>query len=107
MGLGYGSRYAAFRARNVSLASAASYFTDSLAAKLLSQVPLHIRNSGKLRWFMNRDAAYSLQISRTVTAPTNQQGGPGGAWLAAPTPTDCQNIPITLTDSITTTETAT
>ena len=106
IGLAYGSRYAAFRARNVSTASAASYFTDSLAAKLLSQVPLHIRNSGKLRWFMNRDAAYTLQISRTVVSPSYMQGGAGGALLAAPMPQECHNIPITLTDSLVTTETA-
>lgn len=106
LGLAYGSRYSAFRARNVSTASAASYFTDVLAAKLLSQVPLHIRNSGKLRWFMNRDAAYTLQLNRTVISPSYQQGGAGGALLAAPMPQECHGIPITITDSLVSTETA-
>lgn len=106
IGLGYGSNYSAFRARNVSLQSAANYFTDSVAAKLLSQVPLYIRKSGALRWFMNRDAAYGLQISRSVVSPTNQGGGKTGALLAADWPTECQGLPITVTDSLVSTETA-
>jgi serine kinase of HPr protein (carbohydrate metabolism regulator) len=85
--------------RNISLASAASYMTDAFGAKLLSKVPLHIRNSGKLRWFMNRDAAYSLQASRSTVA--------ANVGVNFPTlPTECQGIPITVTDSITSTETA-
>ena len=106
LGLAYGSNYSCFRARNVSAASAASYFTDALAAKLLSQVPLHVRNSGSLKWFMNRTAAYTLQISRSVVTPSFQSGGPTGQLLAAPIPTECMGIPIQITDSILQTDTA-
>lgn len=100
VGLAYGSNYSAFRVRNISLASAASYMTDAQGAKLLSKVPLHVRNSGRLRWFMNRDTAYSLQASRSTVA--------ANVGVNFPTlPTECQGVPITITDSITNTETAT
>lgn len=105
MGLAYGSRYSAFRVRNISIATGTgAYLTDTLAAQLLSKVPLHIRNSGRLRWFLNRDAAYSLQASRQPTTVVGQVGGPG---IFAQLPTEMGGIPITTTDSITTTETAT
>lgn len=107
LGLAYGSNYSAFRCRNVVGGSTVAAFTDSLAAKLLSGVPLHIRNSGRLKWFMNRAAAFGLQASRTVTSPAYASGGATGALLAAPIPTECQGIPIQLTDSILNTETAT
>lgn len=106
IGLAYGSDYSAFRVRNVSTQSSANYFTDNQAALLLSKVPIHIRNSGKLRWFMNRTAAYTLQISRSVVTPANVSGGQTGAPLAAPLPTECQGFPITITDSLVQTETA-
>lgn len=106
LGLAYGSNYSAFRVRNVVGGSTTGAFTDSLAAKLLSNVPLHIRNSGRLKWFMNPQAAFGLQASRTVTAPALQSGGATGAIMAAPIPTECQGIPIQLTNSILNTETA-
>lgn len=107
LGLAYGSRYSAFRVRNIGTANATTNpMTDSLGAQLLAQVPLHIRRSGKLRWFMNRQAALTLQVSRSVVSPTNQSGGATGAWIAAPFPTECQGIPIIPTDSIVNTEAA-
>lgn len=106
IGLAYGSNYSAFRCRNVVGGSTVSSFTDVVAAKLLSKVPMHIRNSGRLKWFMNRGAAFGLQASRTVTAPALQTGGVSGALMAAPIPTECQGIPIQITDSLVDTETA-
>lgn len=103
IGLAYGSNNSAFRVRNISLASAASYMTDAQGALLLSKVPLNIRNSGRLRWFMNRDAAYSLQTSR---APTTTVGVVGASGIYPMMPQECQGIPITVTDSITSTEAA-
>lgn len=104
LGLAYGSNYSAFRVRNISLASAASYMTDARGALLLSKVPLNIRNSGNLRWLMNRDAAYSLQATR-ATATVNTVPLANGNWGTG-YPTECQGIPIIITDSITTTEAA-
>lgn len=106
IGLAYGSNYSAFRCRNVVGGSTTAAFTDTLAAKLLSKVPLHIRNSGRLKWFMNRGAAFGLQASRTVTSPAYGSGGATGALLAAPIPTECQGIPIQITDSLLDNETA-
>jgi hypothetical protein len=74
--------------------------TDALGAKLLQYIPIQIQNSGGLRWFMNQQAAYQLQLSRSAgTAIT------AAAPLAfAPMPTDLGGIPITITNSITNTE---
>lgn len=99
LGLAYGSRSSAFRVRNISLASSANYMTDALGAQLLRLVPRHIVNSGRLRWFMNRDGAYSLQASRAGVVANVGQVFPA-------LPTECQGIPITITDSINSTETA-
>lgn len=104
LGLAYGSRYSAFRVRNVSLQGSSNWMTDKLGAQLLSLVPLHIRNSGSLRWFMNRDCAYSLQASRQ---PSTTVGMVGGVGIFPQLPTEIGGIPITVTDSITTTEAAT
>lgn len=106
IGLAYGSDYSAFRVRNVVGGSTVAAFTDTIAAKLLASVPLHIRNSGRLKWFMNPQAAYGLQVARTVTAPAYQSGGATGQLTAAPIPTECQGIPIQLTNSLLNTETA-
>lgn len=74
--------------------------TDAMGAKLMQYMPMSIVNSGGLRWFMNQQAAYQLQVSRSAgTAIT------GSAPLQfAPTPLELCGIPITITNSITNTE---
>lgn len=74
--------------------------TDAMGAKLMQYIPMSIVNSGGLRWFMNQQAAYQLQVSRSAgTAIT------GSAPLQfAPTPVELCGIPITITNSITNTE---
>lgn len=104
LGLAYGSRYSAFSVRNIDLGNSTTYLTDTLGNKLLSMVPLRIRNSGRLRWFMNRDAAYSLQASRLPTTIVGQVGRGG---IFPDLPKEMGGIPITITDSITSTETNT
>jgi hypothetical protein len=74
--------------------------TDALGAKLLSYIPMSIQNSGGLRWFMNQQAAYQLQVSRTASTSITSEKP-----LAFPaTPTEMCGIPITITNSITNTE---
>ncbi len=104
LGMAYGSRYSAFSVRNIDLGNSTTYLTDTLGNKLLSLVPLRIRNSGKLRWFMNRNSAYSLQASRLPTTIVGQVGMGG---IFPDLPKELGGIPITITDSITTTETNT
>lgn len=104
LGLAYGSRYSAFSVRNIDLGNAATYLTDSFGQKLLSLVPLAIRNSGRLKWFMNRDALYSLQASR---ATISNVGAVGGQGLFPDRPQSLGEVPIQVSDSITTTETNT
>jgi hypothetical protein len=74
--------------------------TDTLAAQLISNIPVARRNN--LRWYLNRSNAYYLQSSRTAIAyqPANAGGQP--AW--SPYPDKLEGYPITLTDSITNTE---
>lgn len=104
LGLAYGSRYSAFSVRNIDLGNSTTYLTDTLGNKLLSQVPLRIRNSGKLRWIFNRQAAYSLQAAR---ATITNVGAVGAGGLFPDQPKELAGIPVTITDSITTTETNT
>lgn len=73
--------------------------TDAIGAKLLQYVPLQIQESGGLRWFMNQQAAYQLQISRSTS--TNNDSNP---IKFASQPTDLCGIPITITNSISNTE---
>ncbi len=103
LGLAYGSDYSAFRIRNINVSNGNTtmYLTDTKAAKLLSLVPIRIRNSGRLRWFMNRDAAYSLQASRFPTTIVGQVGA-GGVFPDLPT--SLGGIPVTVTDSLVSTE---
>lgn len=114
IGLAYGSSNSVFRVRNVmtapTIASKANVFTDTLAAQLLALVPLHIRASGQLRWFLNPTAALGLQLSRSYTSITNATPGmkaaaATGDQIAGPIPEECMGIEIILTNSITNTET--
>lgn len=104
LGLAYGSRYSAFRVRNIMpTGTAGQQLTDTLGQNLLSQVPLHIRNSGKLRWFMNRGARFSLQSSRATVSTVGKVPSTG---LFPDVPSELGGVPIICTDSLVTTETA-
>ena len=75
--------------------------TDRAAAQLVSQVPLVRRNG--LTWFMNRQAHFLLQQSRTAInfqAAAAENASP--AWSSRPT--FCEGFPVIVTDSITNTE---
>lgn len=100
IGLQVGSANSVYRVRGISLTNK---LTDELGAKALANVPLARRSN--LRWFMNRNAALALQLSRSSIGQQMANGGGGGAF--APMPTDLGNIPIVLTDSLLDTETTT
>lgn len=71
--------------------------SDALLAQLLSQL--------KWRpdyWFMTRRSLYQLQVSRT---PTSNTSGNASTQPMAAVPTESNNIPIVVTDSLTNTET--
>ncbi len=74
--------------------------TDTLAAQLISNIPVARRDN--LRWFFNRSSAYFLQSGRTSIG--NQPAGPAGQVAWSPQPTLLEGYPITMTDSITNTE---
>lgn len=80
--------------------------TDKIAAQLISNIPAARRQN--LRWFINRSSEYYLQNSRTAI---NLSGGyalqpadAGGRPAWSPKPNMLEGYPITLTDSITNTE---
>lgn len=76
--------------------------TDSLVAKLLSQLP-DDADLSNARLFMTRRSAYQLQISRTPTSITTVGGAKissAGVETIAPFPTESNGIPIVLTSSI-------
>lgn len=93
-GLTFPSTYAAWRIYNIDHADP---LTDALAANLMAIIPMQFRRN--LRWFMTRDAAYTLQKSRTAINYQPAFNG-GGAPAFAPAPTMLEGIPITITDSL-------
>lgn len=100
LGLQVGSDASVFRVKSVKADNTANYMTDAKGAELLSKVPLRRRSN--LRWFMNRTAAFTLQLSRSSigNVPANRNAIPAFAEM----PTECQGIPITITDSLVNTE---
>jgi hypothetical protein len=100
LGLQVGSDAAVYRVKGVKGDTSANYMTDAKGAELLSKVPLRRRSN--LRWFMNRSAAYTLQLSRSAIGqvPANRNAIPAFAEM----PAECQGIPIVITDSLVDTE---
>jgi hypothetical protein len=100
IGLQVGSNQAVWRVAGITKTAGAG-LTDARGEALLAEVPLVRRNG--LRWFMNRRAAFTLQASRT--AITNVAANSGGSPAFPPTPTELAGVPITITDSLTNSET--
>lgn len=98
IGLAIGSKYSIGRIKNITDAKP---LTDKLTAQLLSKFPVGRQPT---RCFVNRDARLYLQQSRTsINYQTSDKGGRGAF---APLPEETVGIPIQVTDSITSTETA-
>lgn len=98
IGLNVSSAQSVWRVANLT---ASKPFTDALGAELLAKVPMSRR--GGLRWFVNRQVAFQLQKSRSAVGQI-ASGATGAAF--GPMPTECQGIPITITDSLGANETA-
>lgn len=103
IGLNVGHTNAVYRVRGVNAAS--NKLTDAKGAELMSKVPGRIAAKGTLRWFMNRTAAYSLQLSRSAVGQVD--AGSRGMPAFAPFPTELGGVPIVITDSLLDTETTT
>lgn len=98
IGVNVMSQYCTWAVTGIDTSS--NKLTDAKAAQLISNIPLnHLKN---LHWFMNRSAYYALQASRTSIGnqPADASGQPG--W--SPRPNALELYPITITDSITNTE---
>lgn len=97
----------AYRIRGIEQGNNSRWLTDARGAELLALVPSRYRipqttpGGTGLRWFINRSAAYTLQASRSAVGQTAFAAG-----AFAPLPTEIQGIPVTITDSIVSTETA-
>jgi hypothetical protein len=103
IGLNVGNKDAVYRVRGVN--AGANKLTDAKGAELLSKVPGRIAAKGTLRWFLNRTAAYSLQLSRSAVGQVD--AGASGLPAFAPFPTELGGVPIIVTDSLLDTETTT
>jgi len=101
-GLTVASAFSAWKIGNISSAigknSGGTTFnlTDQLGAELMALIPLQYRKD--LKWFMPRDAAFSLQASRT--AVTQQVTTPEGYYGWSAEPTKLAGIEIIQTDSL-------
>ena len=102
LGLAVASQYSVYRVRGID---ATHPLTDQLAAKVLANIPQRAMRRGNWRWFMNTAARWTLQNSRTAIGQVGAGPGGGAAW--APAPTELAGIPITVTDSLLSTETTT
>ena len=95
IGLNVASAYSVFQVYNIDQTHP---LTDALGAALVTAVPLNRR--AKLRWFMNRYAAQTLQTSRAAgNIAVVTPGVPAGGVYAA-LPTELAGFPITVTDSL-------
>jgi len=104
LGLSVKSAYSVWQISGISPTIGGSYpMTDKLGSQLIQIIPVPRRKN--LRWFMNRDCLATLQASRTAIGYQPAIGG-GGQPAYAPYPDSCQGFPITLTDSLVSTETS-
>lgn len=101
MGLANGSKYSVGRLKDCT-ADSGKGVTDAKLAELLSKYPVGSRPD---RWFMTRRSAFQLQTSRSATTIQSGAKTSSGAEVFAPMPTESNGIPITITDSLTDTET--
>lgn len=74
---------------------------DGLSDKIIAGALRYWRGRGPDAIWMNREAAYLLQTSRSVTIMSGANGKPNGTVEGfAPMPTEVYGIPIVITDSI-------
>ncbi len=92
IGLSIASRYSLGCIRNIT---AAKPLTDALGAEMISKFPVGMIPT---RCFMNRNAAFFLQNSRSAIG--NWQAGAKGGEAYSPLPEEIQGVPIVRTDSI-------
>lgn len=96
VGLQIGNIYSLGRIKNLT-SQADKGLTDKLIAQLLKTMPIGSRPD---YLFMNRDAAFQLQSSRSTTVNAVSGKSSSGAEVWAPAPTESNGIPIVVTDSI-------
>lgn len=102
IGSAFYSKYAVGNIKNLT-ADSGKGLTDSLLADLIASFPVGVRPT---HLFMSRRSRKQLQKSRTVTLFGNGSGNVGAkSGIIAPTPTEYEDIPIIVTDSLLETET--
>jgi hypothetical protein len=103
IGLNVGSAESVFRIKGIKPDNSARYLTDVLGAKLIAKIPVARRTGGF--WVMNRNAALTLQLSRSAVGQV--AAGTNGAPAFSGMPTDLMGFPIVISDMITNTENST
>jgi len=96
LGLAFGHTRSIVRVKLVTTASGKS-FTDALAAEAIAKLPIFMRRSTGLKWFMNSVCELGLRKSRSTVS-----GAKTDSLILqfAPPATETNGVPIILTDSI-------
>lgn len=100
IGLSFGHSRCAVRIKAIKNATN-NWLTDALVAEALSKMPIFMRRSPGLKLFANTTACLTLQKSRSTTVGSKTDALP---LQFAPQPTESNNVPIVLTDSLPQTE---
>jgi hypothetical protein len=96
LGLSFGHTRSIVRAKNITTA-ANKGFTDAMGAEMIQKLPIFMRRSPNLRFFMNSTAELLLRKSRSTVSTAKTDSG---ILQFAPPVTECQGVPVILTDSI-------
>lgn len=96
LGLSFGHTRSIVRCKNLTNATGKG-FTDALGAEMLQKLPIFMRRSPNLKFFMNSTAELQLRKSRSTVSGSKTDSG---LLQFAPPATECHNVPIILTDSI-------
>jgi hypothetical protein len=99
IGLSVVSEYSVYRINGIDNSNK---LTDAAGAELWAKVPT-ARKDGQWRWFMNSQAGYYLQASRSAVGAQTADGGGNQAF--APVPTHLMGVPIIYTDNLLSDET--
>jgi len=94
IGLAFHHTRSVVRIKNLTTAKP---LTDKLVAEALSKMPIFMRRSPGLKLFVNSQASLQLQNSRSTVSSSKTDSG---ILQFAPQPTESNNVPIVLTDSI-------
>jgi hypothetical protein len=96
LGLTLGHTRSIVRCKNLTTATGKG-FTDALGAEMIQKLPIFMRRSANLRFFMNSTVELQLRKSRSTVSVAKTDSA---ILQFAPPVTDVHGVPVILTDSI-------